>query len=92
MNLCTDGKPHRFDKNGDCTGEDCYTTESRRFTVYVERDQFPDPERYPTGIAWRSGILNELGEEIDGEGDLPDYNTAAGLALGTLSRLLNHYL
>jgi hypothetical protein len=88
MNFCTDDKPHRFNNDGDCTGEDCYATESQRYTIYVERDQWPDVQRYPEGIAWRSGILDEDGQEIDGEGDLPDYATARELALSTLSRLL----
>jgi len=59
-----------------------------RYTIYIERDQFPDPERYPDGIAWRSGIEDEKGEMIDGEGDLPDYDTARSLVLSTLERLV----
>lgn len=62
--------------------------DSRRYTLYIERDQFADPQRYPDGVAWRSGILDEKGEEVDGEGDLPDYQTAKTLALDTLARLL----
>lgn len=59
-----------------------------QYIVYVEPDPWADPERYPDGIAWRSGILDENGNEIDGEGDLPDYATAKDLAMSTLSRLL----
>lgn len=58
-----------------------------KYTIYIERDQFPDPERYPDGIAWRSGILDENGEEIDGEGDLETFEEAKRLALSTLDRL-----
>lgn len=59
----------------------------QQYTLYIERDQAADPQRYPDGIAWRSGILDEKGEEIDGEGDL-SYEQARTLALSTLARLL----
>ena len=59
-----------------------------RYTIYIERDQFPDPERYPDGIAWRSGIIDaDTGEEIDGEGDIATYEEARDLAINTLTRL-----
>lgn len=58
------------------------------YTVYVEHDCAPDPKRYPNGVAWRSGVLDVDGDEVDGEGDLPDRETARGLALDTLARLL----
>ena len=59
-----------------------------RYTVYIERDQFPDPERYPDGIAYRSGIIDtDTGEEIDGEGDIETYARARSLALDTLAAL-----
>ena len=61
-----------------------------RYTLYIERDAFPDPQRYPDGIAYRSGILDEAGDEIDGEGDLPDYETVKSLALGALANLIEH--
>lgn len=61
-----------------------------QYIIYVERDQFPDPERYPDGTAYRSGILDaDTGEEIDGEGDLPDFETAKSLAMSTLDRMLH---
>lgn len=63
--------------------------ENIKYTIYIERDQFPDPEKYPDGIAWRSGVINELGEEIDGGGDLPTYEEARELVMATLGRLLN---
>lgn len=61
----------------------------KRYTIYIEQDPFADPQKYPDGIAWRSGIIDASGEEIDGEGDLPDYDTAKELMLSTLTRLLN---
>lgn len=60
-----------------------------KYTIYIEQDQFPDPQKYHKGIAWRSGILDEKGEEIDGEGDIASFEEAKGLALSTLSILLN---
>jgi hypothetical protein len=29
-NLCTDGQPHRYDHDGECTGEDCYKTKGEK--------------------------------------------------------------
>lgn len=64
--------------------------DDRRYTIYIERDAFADTEQYPDGIAWRSGILDEKDEEIDGEGDIATYEEAEGLAVSTLLRLLGH--
>lgn len=60
-----------------------------RYIIYIERDDFADPQRYPDGIAWRSGILDaDKGEEpIDGSGDIATYAEARDLALSTLARL-----
>lgn len=58
-----------------------------KYTIYIEKDQFADLTRYSDGIAWRSGVIDEKGEEVDGEGDLPDFATARGLALSTLTLL-----
>lgn len=58
-----------------------------QYTIYIERDQFADLQRYPDGIAWRSGIRDENGEEIDGEGDIATYEEARDLAINTLTRL-----
>lgn len=63
-----------------------------QYTLYIEQDQFPDPKRYPDGVAYRSGVLDEKGEEIDGEGDLPDYETARTLALNALANLIPNTL
>lgn len=60
-----------------------------RYTPYVERDEFADPQRYPDGIAWRSGVVDERGHEIDGEGDIATYEEAKRLALDTVARLLD---
>lgn len=60
----------------------------QKYTIFAERDMFADPQKYPSGVAWRSGVLDESGVEIDGEGDLPDYATAKELAINTLSRLM----
>lgn len=60
-----------------------------KYTIYIERDIFADPQRYPDGQAWRSGIIDENGEEIDGEGDIATYEEARELALSTLARLTN---
>lgn len=57
-----------------------------QYTIYIENDVFADPQLYPDGIAYRSGIMDENGVEIDSEGDLPDYAQARELALSTLSR------
>lgn len=62
--------------------------ERSAYIVYVERDQFADPQRFPDGVAWRSGILDENGEEIDGQGDIETREEAVLLAVSTLSRLL----
>ena len=59
-----------------------------KYTIYIEEDQSPDPQRYPSGIAWRSGILNEEGEEIDGEGDIATYEDARELLLNTITMLI----
>lgn len=61
-----------------------------RYTIYIERDQFADPERYPDGVAYRSGILDESGEEIDGEGDIATFEEARALCLDTLARLTKY--
>lgn len=62
-----------------------------KYIIYIEPDPSPDPQRYPDGKAWRSGVLldhEEHGtEEIDSEGDLPDYETARDLALNTLTSI-----
>lgn len=58
-------------------------------TIYIQLEEFADPERYPDGIAWRSGILDDHQNEIDGEGDIATYEEAKTLALNTLERLLN---
>lgn len=61
-----------------------------RYTIYIERDQFADPQKYPDGVAWRSGIIDaDTGEEIDGEGDIATFEEARQLALDTLARLTN---
>lgn len=57
-----------------------------KYTIYIERDQFTDPKRYPNGIAWRSGIIDDKGEEIDGEGDIATYEEARQLALDIFAR------
>lgn len=62
--------------------------ENKKYTIYVERDSFPDPQKYPDGVAWRSGILDEKGEELDGGGDFATYEEARDIALGTLGRFL----
>lgn len=56
-----------------------------KYTIYIEREQFPDPERYPDGIAWSSGILDENGELVDGEGDIETFARARQLALDALA-------
>ncbi len=59
-----------------------------RYTVYLEEDQMPDPQKFPNGGAWRSGIIGEDNEEIDGEGDLTREEAKEKL-LSALSNLLN---
>lgn len=64
-------------------------TDQTRYTIYVELDAFPDPEKYPDGIAYRSGVIDqETGEEIDGQGDIATYEEARQLALSTLEFLI----
>lgn len=58
-----------------------------KYTIYIEKDPFRDPQK-PEGTSWRSGILDENGEEIDGEGDIDTYEEARELALNTLARLI----
>ena len=60
-----------------------------QYGIFIELDQFADPKRYPNGIAWRSGVLDDEGSEIDGEGDIATYEEARRLALDTLTRLLD---
>lgn len=62
--------------------------ERRQYTIYIERDPFADPQKYPDGVAWRSGILDEDNELVDDEGDLPDYETAKDLVMSALAQLL----
>ncbi len=61
-----------------------------KYTIYIELDPFADPQRYPDGIAWRSGVLDHEGTEIDGQGDLPDFATAKDLAMSTLDSYLTN--
>lgn len=58
-----------------------------RYTVYLEEDQMPDPQKFPNGGAWCSGI-EEGGVEIDGEGSLTREEAKRKL-LSTLNQLLN---
>jgi len=59
-----------------------------QYTIYIERDQMPDPKKYPDGIAWRSGIIDATtGEEIDSEGDIETFDRAKELLLSTIERL-----
>lgn len=58
-----------------------------RYIIYIERDPFADPEKYPDGVAYMSGIVDE-DEDIDGNGDIATYEEARELALSTLARLM----
>lgn len=62
-----------------------------KYTIYIEREAFPDPKRYSDGIAWHSGILDEDNNEIDGEGDIATFEEARRLAFSTITRLLEKY-
>lgn len=62
--------------------------DNKRYTVYIERDAFADREKYPDGVAWCSGIMDDEGELIDGQGDIASYNEARELLLATLERLI----
>lgn len=62
--------------------------DNQEYTIYIERDPFADPEQYPDGAAWRSGIKDSEGVEIDGQGDIATYDEARDLAMSTLDRLI----
>lgn len=63
--------------------------ENKRYTIYIELDQFPDPRRYPNGIAYRSGIIDtDTGKELDSQGDIATYDEARDLLLSAISRLI----
>ncbi len=56
-----------------------------KYSIYIERDAFADPQKYPDGVAWRSEIHDENDDEIDGEGDIATYAEARDLVLSTLA-------
>ena len=62
-----------------------------QYTLYIERDPQPDLKLYPDGIAYVSGVLDENGQLIDGEGNIASYEDARELALSTLERLIPQY-
>lgn len=59
-----------------------------KYTILIERDEWADPKRYPSGLAWRSAVLDENGEEMDGEGDIATYEEACMLVLAALHNLI----
>lgn len=62
---------------------------SIQYTIYIEEDLFADPQRYPDGkVAYRSGVRDANGTEVDGEGDIATFEEARDLALTTLTRLI----
>lgn len=63
---------------------------NKRYTIFIEQDDFADPQKHPSGIAWRSGVLDITdGEEvIDQEGDIATYEEAKELALNLLIKQL----
>jgi len=62
--------------------------QDKTYTVYIQRDPFADPQKYPNGEAWSSGILDINGVQLDGHGDIATYEEARELLLNTLERLV----